>query len=77
VNVLEDQPANGNLVATDVDGDNLTFALGTPAMKGVAAVNAAGHFTCIPNPNTNGNDHFTFAVADGSANTVIALRRSP
>jgi VCBS repeat-containing protein len=83
VNTLEDQPANGNLVATDVDGDNLTFALGTPAMKGAATVNAAGHFTYIPNPNTNGNDHFTFTVTDGSAtatgmvNVVIAPVNDP
>jgi hypothetical protein len=64
---LEDQPVNGIVTASDVDGDNLTFALGTPATKGVATVNAAGHFTYIPNPNTNGNDCFTFTVTDRSA----------
>jgi VCBS repeat-containing protein len=83
VNTLEDQPANGNLVATDADGDALTFALGTPAMKGTVMVAHDGRFTYQPNPNVNGNDHFTFTVTDGSAtatgmvNVVIAPVNDP
>src|SRR5262249_52509766 len=40
----EDTANGGTATATDVDGDGLTFSLGTQAAHGVATVNADGSF---------------------------------
>ncbi|MCA3268080.1 MAG: tandem-95 repeat protein, partial [Azospirillum sp.] len=63
----EDTATSGQLVATDADGDVLTFALaanGGPANGGVT-VNPDGSYTYTPNANFNGTDSFTYTVSDG------------
>ena len=53
---LEDTPATGTLVATDVDGDTLTYAIVTNGTKGTATITnvATGAFTYTPAANYNG-----------------------
>ncbi|MEJ0074360.1 MAG: Ig-like domain-containing protein [Alphaproteobacteria bacterium] len=68
----EDTAIGGTLVATDADGDSLTYRLGTQAAHGVAAVNADGTFTYTPNIDFNGADSFTFVANDGAADSNIA-----
>jgi VCBS repeat-containing protein len=59
-------PLSGNLPgAADVDGDAVTYALGTNASNGNVVVNANGTFTYTPNANFNGPDSFTFTLSDG------------
>ncbi|TEW78066.1 cadherin-like domain-containing protein, partial [Psychrobacter sp. 230] len=41
----EDTVAKGQLVATDIDGDDLTFALDTDANNGTVVVNADGSYS--------------------------------
>ncbi|MBA6243144.1 MULTISPECIES: tandem-95 repeat protein [unclassified Psychrobacter] len=62
----EDTVAKGQLVATDVDGDNLTFALDSGASNGTAIVNASGSYSYTPNANFNGSDSFTYTITDGT-----------
>ncbi|MEC0249586.1 Ig-like domain-containing protein, partial [Paenibacillus chitinolyticus] len=68
----EDTPVNGQVSATDADGDTLTFALGTPPANGTASVTAAGAFTYTPAADFNGTDTFTVIVGDGSGGTAEA-----
>jgi VCBS repeat-containing protein len=68
----EDTLITGTLVATDVDGDPLTFSRVTQAAHGTVAVNADGSFSYTPNANYNGPDSFTFKANDGLADSNVA-----
>ncbi len=66
----EDTPATGAVIATDVDGDPLTFTLSTPPANGTVALNPDGTFTYTPDPDFNGSDPFTVTVDDGNGGTI-------
>ncbi|MFK7876369.1 MAG: Ig-like domain-containing protein, partial [Paracoccaceae bacterium] len=55
----------GQLVASDVEGDALTFSLGTQAGNGSVQVNSDGSFDYTPNAGFSGSDSFTYNVSDG------------
>ena len=63
----EDIDIMNRLTATDIDGDDLTFALVEMLGpdNGTVLINADGSFTYTPDANFNGNDSFTFSVTDG------------
>ncbi|HIF9543587.1 TPA: Ig-like domain-containing protein, partial [Photobacterium damselae] len=65
----EDTAVTGQLTATDVDGDNLTFKPGTNPENGSVTVNPDGSWEYIPNPDFNGEDSFTVVVDDGNGGT--------
>ncbi len=71
---LEDTVASGTLVATDVDGDALTYAIVANGTKGIASITnvATGAFTYTPNPNANGTDSFTFKAHDAAVDSNTA-----
>ena len=81
ITTAEDTPLNGALpIATDADGDTVTYALGTNAANGLAVVNADGTYSYTPKANFNGNDGFTFTVSDpnGGTNTYdVAVNVTP
>ena len=64
----EDTAFGGTLpVATDVDGDALTYAAGgTAPSHGTVVVNGDGTFTYTPAVGYNGLDSFTYTVSDGT-----------
>jgi uncharacterized protein (TIGR03437 family) len=64
----EDTAAVIRLVASDSDGDALTFAVVSPPANG-ALSGAAPNLTYRPNLNFNGVDRFTFRVSDGALNS--------
>ncbi|MEZ5844371.1 MAG: Ig-like domain-containing protein [Hyphomicrobiaceae bacterium] len=68
VTTPEDQPVAGTLpVATDVDGDPLTYAAGATApAHGTVTVNPDGSYLYTPAPDYNGPDSFTYTVSDGT-----------
>ena len=69
----EDTPLNGQIVATDVDGDALAYQVTTAAAHGQVALDAAtGKFVYTPNPNYNGADSFTVTVSDGKGGTTTS-----
>ncbi len=61
--VTVNQSHNGQLKASDVDGDALTFSLVSAAKLGTATVNADGSFTY--QANSSGDDSFSYKVSDG------------
>ncbi|MGR5372391.1 Ig-like domain-containing protein, partial [Photobacterium damselae] len=69
VETQEETAVTGQLIATDVDGDNLTFKLGTNPENGSVTVNPDGSWEYVPNPDFNGEDSFTVVVDDGNGGT--------
>ena len=71
----------GSVVATDVDGNTLTYSISTLPTKGTLTLNAAtGAFTYKPNTNATGADFFRFRASDGvvsSAATRIDITILP
>ena len=57
---------DGQVTCDDVDGDSLSFTLGTDATDGDLTLNADGSFTYEPDDDFNGSDSFTFTADDGS-----------
>ncbi|HIF9523444.1 TPA: Ig-like domain-containing protein, partial [Photobacterium damselae] len=65
----EETAVTGQLTATDVDGDNLTFKPGTNPENGSVTINSDGSWEYVPNPDFNGEDSFTVVVDDGNGGT--------
>ncbi|RYD95296.1 MAG: tandem-95 repeat protein, partial [Sphingobacteriales bacterium] len=70
VNTNKNTTVTGKVTATDVDGDPLTYTLGTPPANGTVVVNPDGTFTFTPNNNYSGTDSFTVVVSDGKGGTT-------
>ena len=66
---------NGDLSATDENGDALTFSAGTvAAAHGTVTINADGSFSYVPTAGFTGVDSFSFKASDGtllSAETLV------
>ncbi|MEM1099903.1 MAG: tandem-95 repeat protein [Pseudomonadota bacterium] len=61
----EDTVIRGQLEATDVDGDALSFALVNGPASGTVIVSADGSFAYTPDADFSGTDSFTYLVSDG------------
>ncbi|MDX9843479.1 MAG: Ig-like domain-containing protein [Aquabacterium sp.] len=70
VTTPEDQPVSGQVVASDADGDALSYAPGTQPTNGTVSVNPDGTWTYQPNPDYNGSDSFTVTVSDSKGGTT-------
>ncbi|WP_310622361.1 tandem-95 repeat protein [Flexibacterium corallicola] len=71
---LEDVTFAGNLVATDVDGPFLTYALATGPSDGELDLNTfTGVYTYTPNANFFGSDSFTYSVSDGEFSSTATV----
>ncbi|WP_374400510.1 retention module-containing protein, partial [Niveibacterium sp.] len=68
----EDTPISGQVKATDVDGDSLSFAKASDPAHGNVTVNTDGTWTYTPAKDFNGPDSFTVTVSDGKGGTAIA-----
>ncbi|MFD0917327.1 tandem-95 repeat protein [Pseudahrensia aquimaris] len=62
----EDFAATGSIIATDVDGDPLTFTIAADATNGTAVIDSlTGEYTYTPTADANGTDSFTVSISDG------------
>ncbi|WP_295539006.1 Ig-like domain-containing protein [uncultured Pseudacidovorax sp.] len=68
----EDTPLTGKIVATDVDGDALSFTKASDPTHGTVTVNADGSYVYQPAPDYNGNDSFSVTVNDGKGGVVVS-----
>ncbi|UCL88439.1 retention module-containing protein [Pseudomonas sp. HS-18] len=79
----EDTPLTGKIVASDVDGDTLSYAVkagATPAHGSVTVNAATGDYTYTPAKDYNGPDSFTVRVSDGKggfADSVVNVNVTP
>ena len=67
----EDTPQTITLSASDVDGDDLTYAIGTAPTNGTVTLTGA-EVVYTPNENFNGTDSFTFTSFDGTIESNLA-----
>ena len=69
----EDTPIDGQVVATDVDGDTLSYSVSGQPTNGVVVLNpATGGFTYTPSANYNGSDSFVVTIDDGNGGTTTS-----
>ena len=71
VSTDEDTAKAITLVATDADGDSLTYAIVSQPSNGTLS-GAAPNVTYTPNENYNGSDSFTFEANDGTEDSNVA-----
>jgi hypothetical protein len=64
---------NGQVIATDQNGDLLIYALQDDVTQGSLQFNFDGSFTYTPDPGYIGADAFTFYANDGQANSSLAV----
>src|SRR5262245_36220739 len=70
--LAEDSFALAPLLATDVDGDPLTYSIVIPPAHGSLSGSGASR-TYTPDANYNGADSFTFQANDGTADSNLAM----
>ena len=69
----EDTPLNGQVTATDIDGDTLSYAISGQPTNGTVTLNpATGAFVYTPNSNYNGSDSFVVTISDGKGGTTTS-----
>jgi gliding motility-associated-like protein len=71
VTTQEDTPVNGNVTATDVDGDALSFSKDSDPLHGTVVFNPDGTYTYTPATDYHGDDSFTVSVSDGNGGAAI------
>lgn len=65
VTMLQGRTFSKQLVATDADGDKLTFSLHAQATHGTVTILPDGQYTYTPDASYHGPDNFTYKVSDG------------
>ncbi len=74
ITATEDIPVSDTLIATDGNGDALTFSITTPPSNGTASVvSGTGAYIYTPTQNYNGIDSFYFQATDGTSSSNAAL----
>lgn len=74
LNTDENIAQNGLLLASDVDGDDLNYAIVNNASKGTAVITNAstGAYRYTPDASATGADSFIFKVNDGRMDSNVA-----
>ena len=67
-----DSMYTGILIATDVDGDTLTFSVVNDVQNGVLELASDGSYTYQPNTSFSGTDSFDYQVTDLGGNSAQA-----
>lgn len=65
----ESQALNGQLTATDPDGDPMSYALTNNATHGTVIINPDGSYHYTPNDGYYGTDSFDYTVSDDKGNS--------
>ncbi|MBE8717131.1 retention module-containing protein [Cellvibrio polysaccharolyticus] len=69
----QDTPIDGQIIATDRDGDELNYGVNNPPTNGTVTLNpVTGEFTYTPNPGYNGGDSFVVIISDGNGGTTTS-----
>jgi VCBS repeat-containing protein len=68
----EDTAASGQLLASDADGDALSFAIVQGPAHGNLVLNADNSYSYLPNADYHGTDSFTYRVSDADGGSAVA-----
>jgi len=69
----EDTAVTGQIIATDIDGDTLGYAVSGSPTNGTVALNpTTGSFVYTPNSNYNGSDSFVVTISDGKGGSTTS-----
>jgi hypothetical protein len=71
--VNEDSVLSGQLVATDADGDPLSFALTAAPTRGTLTLAASGAFVYRPQADVSGSDSFRYSISDGRGASIEGM----
>ena len=71
--VDENSSVSGDLVASDTDGDALSFNVTIGVSHGTLSLSSAGVYTYTPNAGYVGEDSFTVEVTDGEGGAATAV----
>jgi len=71
--ISQDLPFNGKVVATDANGDVLTYRLGDGPAHGTLVFNADGTYKYTPTAGFIGADAFSYLVNDGHGGIVESV----
>ena len=70
---LRNVSVNGSIVASDADGDTLSYSLtGAPGNGMVVLNNATGSFSYTPSTGFSGSDSFVVTVSDGKGGSAVS-----
>ncbi len=71
---VSDNTSIGTLIASDADGDPLTYTITSNGTQGTASItnSATGAYQYVPNPSFTGTDSFTFRADDFRDSSNIA-----
>ena len=64
---------SGEVGATDIDGDVLSYTVSNPAENGAVTVNDEGEIAYTPNADFTGGDTFEITVSDGNGGVVTQV----
>ncbi|PKH98292.1 hypothetical protein CXF78_19445 [Shewanella sp. 11B5] len=73
LSTVTETPVTEQLIATDKDGDALTFTVMNEPTLGTVSLMPNGEFTYTPVNEVTGMDSFTVAVTDGVNDPVAAM----
>ena len=75
IRTYRDIPGQGQFLASDPEGDEMTFALVDEPRKGVVVIEG-GEFTYTPDEGITGSDRFTYTATDSQGHTSLPAKVS-
>ncbi len=66
-------PYQAQFLATDAEGDDMTYALADQPKKGTVVIDGA-NFTYTPDEGVTGSDHFTYTATDSAGHVSLPAK---
>lgn len=66
---LRDTAVNGNVSASDIDEDTLSYSVANMPGNGTVSIDGMGNYSYTPDANFSGDDSFSLQVSDGHSGT--------
>lgn len=73
IRTYRDIPGQGQFLASDPEGDEMTFALVDEPRKGTVVIEGGG-FTYTPDEGVTGSDRFTYTAADSQGHVSLPAK---
>ena len=73
IRTYRDIPGQGQFLASDPEGDEMTFALAEEPRKGTVVIEGGG-FTYTPDEGVTGSDRFTYTATDSQGHVSVPAK---